>query len=260
MHCALTIAGSDPTGGAGIQADLKTFAAMGVYGLSVITSLTAQNASGVQAIHPVPAAFIRYQIQSLLADFRIRALKIGMVYQINAIIEVAEIIREHQLKNLVMDPIFAASAGGSLLQEEGIEILREELIPMATLVTPNLDEAGVLSGLEVKDLDGMKEAARRIHRMGPAYVLIKGGHLKGDVQDLLFDGHTDLVIPMERTPKEVRGTGCTLSAAITAGLARGLNISKAVLEAQAYTQRVIRDAFSLGKGPHYPEHFARDVQ
>lgn len=260
MHCALTIAGSDPTGGAGIQADLKTFAALGIYGLSVITSLTAQNASGVHAIHAVPPAFIRFQLQSLLEDFRIHALKIGMVYQINAIMEVAEVVRQYQLKNLVLDPILAASAGGSLLQEEGIEILKEELIPMAALVTPNLDEAGVLSGLEVKDLDGMKEAARRIHRMGSAYVLIKGGHLKGGIQDLFFDGHTDMVIPMERNPKDVRGTGCTLSAAITAGLARGLNMSSAVFEAQAYNQRVIQEAFFFGKGPHYPDHFARDTQ
>ena len=126
---------------------------------------------------------------------------------------------------------------------------------MATIVTPNLDEAGILTGLEMKDLDSMKEAARKIHTMGPDFVLIKGGHLKGQIQDLFFDGKTFIVTPMERRPGEVHGTGCILSAAITAGLAKGLTISEAISKAQEYTQRVIKGAFSVGKGPGYPDHF-----
>jgi hydroxymethylpyrimidine/phosphomethylpyrimidine kinase len=249
------MAGSDPTGGAGIQADLKTFAAMGVYGLSVIACLTAQNSSGIQGVYPVPPLFIRSQLESLLEDFRIDAFKIGMVYQTDIIKELARLIREHGLKNLVLDPLLRASSGGDLLQEGGIKLLKEELLPLTTIVTPNLHEAGMLTGLEIKELDSMREAARRIHAMGPSFVLIKGGHLKGQIQDLFFDGKTCIMTPMERNPEEVHGTGCTLSAAITAGLAKGLTISEAIFKAQEYTQRVIKGAFSVGKGPGYPDHF-----
>ncbi|MGA1841500.1 MAG: bifunctional hydroxymethylpyrimidine kinase/phosphomethylpyrimidine kinase [bacterium] len=252
---ALTIAGSDPTGGAGIQADLKTFAAMGVYGLSVITCLTAQSSSGIRGVHPVPPLFISSQLESLLEDFRINAFKIGMVYQRDIIKEIARLVRNKNLKNLVLDPLLSASSGGDLLKEEGIEVLKEELFPLATIVTPNLDEAGMLTGLNIKDLDLMREAARRIHAMGPGFVLIKGGHLEGQIQDLFFDGKTFIIAPMERISGEVHGTGCTLSAAITAGLAKGLTISEAIFKAQEYTRRVIKGAFSVGKGPKYPDHF-----
>lgn len=252
---ALTIAGSDPTGGAGIQADLKTFASMRVYGLSVIACLTAQNSSGVRGVHPVPPLFISSQLESLLEDFRIDSFKIGMAYQTDIIKEIARLIREHNLKNLVLDPLLRASSGGELLKEEGIEVLKEELFPLATIVTPNLDEASILTGLNIKDLDLMREAARRIHAMGPGFVLIKGGHLKGPIQDLFFDGKTFIITAMERISGEVHGTGCTLSAAITAGLAKGLTISEAIFKAQEYTRRVIKGAFSVGKGPGYPDHF-----
>lgn len=252
---ALTIAGSDPTGGAGIQADLKTFAAMGIYGLSVITCLTAQNSSGIQGVHPVPPLFIRLQLESLMEDFRIEALKIGMVYQTDIIKELARLIREHSLKNLVLDPLLRASSGGDLLQEGGIGTLKKGLFPLTTIVTPNLYEAGMLTGLDIKDLDSMREAARRIHAMGPGFVLIKGGHLKGQIQDMFFDGKTFIIKTMKRRSGEVHGTGCTLSSAITAGLAKGLNISEAISKAQEYTQRVIKGAFSAGKGPEYPDHF-----
>lgn len=253
---ALTLAGSDPTGGAGIQADLKTFAAMGVYGLSVITCLTAQNSLGVQGVHPVSPLFVRSQFESLLQDFQIDAFKIGMAYQTDIIKELAQIIKAHRLKNLVLDPILKASSGGDLLQEGGIDILKEELFPFATLVTPNLEEAGILTGLKMKDMDSMKESARKIHAMGPRFVLIKGGHLEGQIQDLFFDGKTCIITPMERKPCQVHGTGCTLSAAITAGLAKGLTISEAIFKAQEYTQRVIKSSFCSGKGHRYPEHFA----
>jgi hydroxymethylpyrimidine/phosphomethylpyrimidine kinase len=256
IHCALTIAGSDPTGGAGIQADLKTFAALGVYGFSVITALTAQNASGVQGVHPVPPSFVEFQLKSLFEEFQISAIKIGMVYHPDTIRALARFIRQNGLRNLVLDPVMTASAGGDLLQKGGLDILKKDLIPLATLITPNLDEAGALVDFEVKDMDSMKDAAAQIHALGPAFVLIKGGHMKGRIHDLFFDGNNHVIIPVLRKPFNVRGTGCALSAAITAGLAKGLTISDAVFEAHAYIQRVIQAAFSIGNGPRYPDHFA----
>lgn len=252
--CALTIAGSDPTGGAGIQADLKTFAALGVYGLSVLTCLTAQNSSGVQGVHAVPAVFVCAQIESLIKDFQISAIKIGMVYQKDTIKGLSGLIRAHLLKNPVLDPIVSASSGGSLIQEEGLDALKEELLPISYMVTPNIPEAELLAGMDIKGLEEMKAAAHRIHIMGPKYVLIKGGHLKGRISDLFYDGNGYTVKSIDRHPNETRGTGCTLSAAITAGLAKGLPVSEAVSNAQEYTQSVILEGLSLGKGPLYPNH------
>lgn len=256
-HCALTIAGSDPTGGSGIQSDIKTFAAIGVYGLSIVSCLTAQNSSGVQSLHPVTPLFIRSQFRSLVSDFRIDAAKIGMLYSKAVIREISSLIKASSLRNIVLDPVLKASAGGDLIEGGGLDALRSDILPLIDIVTPNLDEAGTLAGMEVKHQDEMKEAAFRIHQMGPAFVLIKGGHLEGSIQDLFFDGRGYTFTSMERIPDAVRGTGCTLSAAIASGLARGLSVSESVSKAQEYTQGVIRRAFRAGKGPLMPGHFPR---
>lgn len=255
-HCALTIAGSDPTGGSGIQADLKTFAALGVYGLSVVACLTAQNSSGVQSVHPASPAFVRSQFRSLITDFRIDAAKIGMVYKKEIIEEISRLIKAHRVKNLVLDPVVKSSSGGDLIKEGGVDALKTEILPLTTIITPNLEEAEQLTGLDVKGPDAMKEAACRIHQMGPRFVLIKGGHLKGRIQGLFFDGNNYTFISMDRNPNEVRGTGCTLSAAITSGLAKGLPVLESVRKAQEYTQGVIQGALRLGKGPLLPDHCA----
>ncbi|MGA1796825.1 MAG: bifunctional hydroxymethylpyrimidine kinase/phosphomethylpyrimidine kinase [bacterium] len=255
IPCALTIAGTDPTAGAGVLADIKTFAALGVYGVCVVTCITAQNASAFHGVHPVPHRFVRAQLDAVLEDFRVDAFKVGMVYQPETIQEIARLIHKGGLRNLVLDPVVSASSGGALLCEGGIDALRRELLPLAAVVTPNLHEAALLSGRNVRDCDDMREAARRIHGMGPRFVLIKGGHLKGGIHDLLYDGNTFLDTPLARIPGEVRGTGCTLSAAITAGLARGLPVAEAVCSAQEYTRRVIRDSIPGQHGPRYPSHF-----
>lgn len=255
IPCALTIAGSDPTGGAGIQADLKTFAAQGIYGLSVIAALTAQNSEGVHDVLPVTPAFFSSQIDALLADFRISAVKIGMLYSREIIESLVKEIKARRLPNLVLDPLIGASAGGMLIDVRGIEIIKRDLLPLVTIVTPNLHEAGVLAGIEAKDLDGMREAASVIKSMGPQHVLVKGGHLEGAITDILFDGREFMAIPHLRILKEVHGTGCTLSAAITALLAKGNETRQAVLDAERYVQGVIAHAFSFKRGPWYPNHF-----
>lgn len=254
VHCALTIAGSDPTAGAGIQADIKTFAALGVYGLSAVTSVTAQNSHGVQGVHPVPPGFLNLQIASLIAEFQIDAVKTGMLYKKDLIEVCVSAVKKHGLKHLVLDPVIRASSGGDLLDPDAMDALKGRLFPVAMIVTPNLEEAALLTGMDIRDDEGMKSAAASIHAMGPDLVLIKGGHLKGRITDLLFAGDTYTFIPADRVPKDVHGTGCTLSAAIAAGLAKGLAPLDAVYEAHAYTQRIIRDAFSIGHGPCYADH------
>ncbi len=255
--CALTVAGSDPSGGAGIQADIKTFSAHGVYGLSILTSLTAQGPSGVKEIYPVPPFFLRSQLEALAGDFQISAMKIGMLYQKATIKELAKLIRLYGLKNIVLDTIVWSGSGAKLLQEGGIEALKEELLPHATIVTPNLEEAGLLINKRVTDLDSMKEAAYQINKIGPQYVLIKGGHLEGDIKDIFFDGKEYTVKDMLRKQKNVHGTGCTLSAVIAAGLAKGLSPHEAVSKAQEYTQKVIHNAYDFGGDILYPNHKLR---
>jgi hydroxymethylpyrimidine/phosphomethylpyrimidine kinase len=247
---ALTIAGSDSGGGAGIQADLKTFSALGVYGMSAITSVTAQNTVTVTGVHDLPAAFVAEQIDDVCGDIGVDAAKTGMLSN-EAIIEaVADAITRNGIQNLVVDPVMVAKSGDALLQEAAQSALIERILPLAHIVTPNVPEAEVLSGIEIESETDLRAAAEVIHAKGPHYVLMKGGHLDtSEATDFLFDGDslTSFTAPRIAT-KNTHGTGCTFSAAITAYLARGLSVSRAVAEAKAYLQRAIESSFDLGQG------------
>jgi hydroxymethylpyrimidine/phosphomethylpyrimidine kinase len=255
---ALTIAGSDSGGGAGIQADLKSFSALGVYGASVITAVTAQNTQKVTAVHGIPDEIVAAQIKAVLVDIRIDALKIGMLATSSIIQTVANEL-ESQSSPIVLDPVMIAKSGDSLLQEEAISALRTYLLPMATLLTPNLPEAAVLLGAGVaKTLDEMENQGRALLTMGPQTVLMKGGHAKGaNCVDVLIPRDAPAIrlsAPRIKTTN-THGTGCTLSSSITAGLAKGLTISEATREAHSYLQGAINaaDVLSIGSG-HGPVH------
>jgi hydroxymethylpyrimidine/phosphomethylpyrimidine kinase len=256
---ALTIAGSDSGGGAGIQADLKTFTAFGVYGTSVITAITAQNTVGVRAIHEVPADVVAAQIDAVLEDIGSDAAKTGMLSSVAIIEAVADRLRAHSVATLVVDPVMVAKSGDTLLRPEAVRALIELLLPLAVVVTPNAPEAGVLSGVDVRDAESAREAARRIHALGPKMVIVKGGHLDGDrSDDLLFDGRAFEILSGRRidTP-HTHGTGCTFSAAITACLARGMEPAAAAREARAFLQGAIEHAEPLGAGHGPVNHFWR---
>ena len=256
---ALTIAGSDSGGGAGIQADLKTFAAFGVYGSSAVTAVTAQNTLEVRAIHEVPPDVVAAQIDAVLEDIGADAAKTGMLSSAAIIEVVADRLRAHALAWLVVDPVMVAKSGDALLRPDAVQALRELLLPMAAVVTPNAPEASVLSGLEVCDAESAREAARRIHALGPAIVIVKGGHLDGDLSDdLLFDGRSFELLSGRRidTP-HTHGTGCTFSAAITACVARGIEPIAAAREARAVLQGAIEHAEPLGAGHGPVNHFWR---
>jgi hydroxymethylpyrimidine/phosphomethylpyrimidine kinase len=247
---ALTIAGSDSGGGAGIQADLKTFGAFGVYGASAITAITAQNTLGVCAIHEVPPDIVAAQIDAVLEDIGADAAKTGMLWSAPIIEAVADRLRAHSFAALVVDPVMVAKSGDALLRPEAVQALVELLLPLAAVVTPNAPEATVLSGVEVRDLASAREAARRIHALGPSIVIVKGGHLKGDrSDDLVFDGRSFEVLSGKRidTP-HTHGTGCTFSAAIVACLARRKEPLEAAREARAFLQGAIEHAEPLGAG------------
>lgn len=258
IYKALTIAGSDSGAGAGIQADLKTFAAFGVYGTSVITAITAQNTVGVTKILELPADLVAAQLDAVVEDIGAQALKTGMLAN-SAIIEiVAEKIREHRLYNLVVDPVMVAKGGDLLLRPEAIEALRSRLIPLAVIVTPNLPEAEQLTGIPGSRLQDIKESARRIIAMGARSVVIKGGHRKGPATDIFYDGKKfrQLTAPRLRTPN-THGTGCTFSAAIAAGLAKGEKLENAVVQAKRYITQAIRKGFPIGSGHSPVHHFYR---
>ena len=247
---ALTIAGSDSGGGAGIQADLKTFAAFGVYGASAVTAITAQNTLGVQAIHEVPAEVVAAQIDAVLSDIGADAVKTGMLFS-TAIIEAgADRLRAHGVTRLVVDPVMVAKSGDRLLRDDAVAALRELLLPLAEVVTPNADEAGVLVGIEVVNDDSAREAARRIHALGPRYVIVKGGHFDGPTSDdLLFDGQRFEVLSGRRiATRQTHGTGCTFSAALAAELAVGCSPLEAARAARAFVQGAIEHAEPIGAG------------
>jgi len=253
---AVTIAGSDSSGGAGIQADLKTFAAFGVYGASVISALTAQNTKGVTAIHDLPVDFIAAQIDAVFSDLDIGAVKIGMLSQAAAIKEVARGLARHNAKNIVLDPVMVASTGASLLAASAVDALRTELIPHALLVTPNLPEAAVLTGASpAHSEEDMEAQARQILALGPRAVLIKGGHSEGaESVDLLVGQGQILRLTARRIATDnTHGSGCTLSSGIAAGLAKGFDFVTAVQDAKAYVTAAIAAADQLkighGRGP-----------
>jgi hydroxymethylpyrimidine/phosphomethylpyrimidine kinase len=262
---ALTIAGSDSGGGAGIQADLKAFSALGVYGASVITALTAQNTREVRAIHDVPPAFIAEQLNTVLDDLRIDAIKIGMLSQPETIVTIAGVLRQRAITDIVLDPVMVAKSGDKLLVDEAVDALRRELLPLARLITPNLPEAAVLLGTaEARDGTQMQAQAEALLALGPQAVLIKGGHLADsaseDSADLLLEDGREHWLPARRiVTHNTHGTGCTLSSAIAAGLARGLSIAAAVEQAKAYITDAIAaaDRLQVGSGHGPTHHFHR---
>ena len=256
---ALTIAGSDSGGGAGIQADLKTFSAFGVYGASVITAITAQNTVGVRAIHDVPADVVAAQIDAVMEDIGADAAKTGMLSSPEIIATVADRLKAHHVGPLVVDPVMVAKSGDRLLREDAVQALRELLLPLAAVVTPNAPEAGVLSGIAVVDVATAREAARRICDLGPGLVVVKGGHLDGDTSDdLVWDGRSFEVLSGRRiATRHTHGTGCTFSAAIAACLARGLAPMDAAREARAYLQGAIEHSEPLGHGHGPVNHLWR---
>ena len=246
---ALTVAGSDSGGGAGIQADLKVFLALGCHGTSALTALTAQNTQGVTGIHEIPPEFVAAQIDAIADDMGVDAAKTGMLASAPIVSIVAERIRHHQIR-LVVDPVFVSKHRVRLLAEEAVTALKQELFPLATVVTPNLFEAAALTGTEVTTMAGMETAARTLHDLGPRYVLVKGGHLESDVAtDLLFDGTAFERIEGPRFDTEdTHGTGCALSAAITARLALGDDVLDAVCGAKDFISGAIDRSLRLGKG------------
>ena len=259
---ALTIAGSDSGGGAGIQADLKTFSALGVYGASVITALTAQNTREVRAIFDAPPAFIAEQIDAVFDDIRIDAVKIGMLSRPEVIEVVAAGLERHRVSKLVLDPVMVAKSGDHLLAPEAVDALRERLLPLATLVTPNLPEAAVLLGEEpITDEAAMAAAGERLLALGPAWVLLKGGHLDGPQStDLLIGDGTIQRFSAPRVPTiNTHGTGCTLSSAIAAGLAQGLDVTQATARAKDYVTEALKaaDQLDVGAGHGPVHHFHR---
>jgi hydroxymethylpyrimidine/phosphomethylpyrimidine kinase len=255
----MTVAGSDSGGGAGIQADLKTFMAFGVYGASAVTAVTAQNTVGVRAIHEIPPEVVAAQIDAVLEDIGADAVKTGMLSSAAIIEVVADRLRAHSIAALVVDPVMVAKSGDALLRPEAIQVLVRLLLPLAAVITPNAPEATALTGVEVRDVASAREAARRIHDLGPAMVIVKGGHLDGDrSDDLVFDGRSFEVLSGRRiaTP-HTHGTGCTFSAAIAACLARGMAPLEAAREARAFLQGAIEHAEPLGAGHGPVNHLWR---
>ncbi|MCS6889239.1 MAG: bifunctional hydroxymethylpyrimidine kinase/phosphomethylpyrimidine kinase [Chloroflexus sp.] len=253
----LTIAGSDSGGGAGIQADLKTFAALGAYGMSALTAVTAQNTIGVQGVVELPAAFVGQQIDSVVSDIGVDAVKTGMLANAEIIAVVAEKARAYQWPYLVVDPVMVAKSGDPLLRPEAQAALIELLLPLATIVTPNLPEARALTGMAISTIAEMEQAAQVIHRMGPRWVLVKGGHLQGDSVDVLYDGTEYRYFSAPRIEtRHTHGTGCTFASAIAAGLAKGLAVPAAVQAAKDYITLALRHAPGLGQGHGPVHHFA----
>jgi hydroxymethylpyrimidine/phosphomethylpyrimidine kinase len=259
MKTVLTIAGSDSGAGAGIQADLKTFAAHGVYGTTAITALTAQNTRGVHGVHVVPAEFVIAQIEAVVSDIGCDAVKTGMLAT-SAIVEaVAASIEALDLPNLVVDPVMIAKGGDRLLDQGAVHTMRTALIRLARVVTPNLPEAEVLAEMPVRSVDDMREAGRRILRLGPAAVVVKGGHGEGDVvTDLLVEGTRDVELTGPRLHgAHTHGTGCTFAAAMAARLAIGDTVEDAARAAKAYVADAMRHGIDLGGGHRPLGHFLR---
>ncbi len=257
MATALTIAGSDSGGGAGIQADLKTFAALGVYGTSAIAALTAQNTVGVEGVHAVPAAFVALQIDAVARDISIDAVKTGMLATPDVVEAVADALVRWSLPNVVVDPVMVAKSGDQLPAEAAIDTVRRTLLPRAAVVTPNRMEAEVLLGRTLRSLEDARDAAKRLADLGPRAVVVKGGHFDGvDVVDVLYDGRTlhEYRHPRQQT-RHTHGTGCTFAAAIAGRLARGASLEAAVGDAADYVAGAIRHGLAIGHGHGPLDHF-----
>ncbi|WP_422447617.1 bifunctional hydroxymethylpyrimidine kinase/phosphomethylpyrimidine kinase [Thermoanaerobacterium sp. DL9XJH110] len=252
MKKILTIAGSDSIGGAGIQADIKTFCALGVYGMSVITAVTAQNTMGVFDVRELDQEIIRGQIDRIFEDVEVDAVKIGMVSSSTIIETVASSLKSWNAKNIVLDPVMISKSGYYLLKKEAIDALKENLVPLADVVTPNIPEAEELTGMKIATVADMKEAAKRIIDMGPKSVVVKGGHMNDDaanVSDVFYDGKAFKILSSGRiVTGNTHGTGCTYSAAIASYLGRGFDMEQAVKLAKKYITEAIKNSLSLGKG------------
>jgi hydroxymethylpyrimidine/phosphomethylpyrimidine kinase len=247
---ALTIAGSDSGGGAGIQADLKTFAAFGVHGVSVLTCLTAQNPRRVLAVEPASTRILRRQIDAVFEELRPAAVKTGMLFSARNIHVLTDFFRKWNRLPLVVDPVVVATSGARLIESTAVKVLKEKLLPLATLATPNLHEAGILIGQKLASVEDLRIAAREIHRQYGCAALVKGGHLQNeqDAVDIFFDGHTELLLSAPFIQNvHTHGTGCTYSAAITAALALGHDLPRAVRMAKSYITQVIARSYRVGK-------------
>ena len=252
----MTIAGSDSGGGAGIQADLKTFAALGVYGTSVLTAVTAQNTAGVTRVHEVPAEMVAAQIEAVLSDIGANAVKTGMLSSSDIIETVARELNHFRVDRLVVDPVMVAKSGDRLLREDAVDAMRRSLIPWATVVTPNIPEAETLTGMRIESEEDIRPAAERIVDMGARAVVVKGGHLPGPAVDLLYDGREFRRYEAPRIDtRNTHGTGCTFASAIAAGLARGMELEEAVAAAKEYVTEAIRWSLDVGRGHGPLNHF-----
>ena len=259
MKTALTIAGSDSSGGAGIQADIKTMTANGVFAMSAVTALTAQNTTGVTGIMEVSPEFLKEQIDCIFTDIRPDAVKIGMVSSAELIRAIAEKLKEYQAENIVVDPVMVATSGAKLISDDAIGTLKEALLPMADILTPNIPEAEVLSGMEVKTEEDMVKAAEKISRTYHCAVLLKGGHQLNDANDLLCRGEEHRWFYWKRIDNpNTHGTGCTLSSAIASNLAKGFDMETAVERAKAYISGALGVMLDLGKGSG-PMNHAFDI-
>lgn len=255
MKTALTIAGSDSSGGAGIQADIKTMLANGVYAMSAITALTAQNTTGVTGIMEVSPDFLGEQLDNIFTDIRPDAVKIGMVSASPLITKIAEKLKEYDAKNIVVDPVMVATSGSKLISDDAIDALKEYLLPMACVLTPNIPEAEVLSGMEVKTEEDMIAAAKKISEEYHCAVLCKGGHQLNDANDLLYsDGSYQWFYGKRIDNPNTHGTGCTLSSAIASNLAKGFNLETSVERAKAYISGALAAMLDLGKGSGPMDH------
>lgn len=257
MKTALTIAGSDSSGGAGIQADIKTMSALGVYGMSVITSIVAENTCRVISVYDVPTETIEDQIDAVFQDIFVDAIKIGMISSREIIEAVSEKLKQYKPQNIVIDPVMYSKDGTALLKEDAIDVFIKKLLSLSTLITPNIPEAERISGKKIDTLRDVKEAAQLITAMGAKNVLIKGGHFEGDATDVLYDGKSYREFSHSRVAKTPHGTGCTLSSAIASFLARGLSLPEAVENAKEYVTGAITNALEQGKGNGPTHHFYR---
>ncbi|WP_333638602.1 bifunctional hydroxymethylpyrimidine kinase/phosphomethylpyrimidine kinase [Tissierella praeacuta] len=256
MKKLLTIAGSDSCGGAGIQADLKTFSAHRVYGMSVITAVTAQNSQGVFAVQDISVDIIQKQIEVIFDDIFVDATKIGMVSKTETIKTIADTLNKYKINNLVVDPVMVSKSGFHLLQPDAKEALINHLFPITTVVTPNIPEAEVITGLEIQNLNDIEKAAKIIYKMGPKYVLVKGGHMEGEALDVLYDGQKFNYYNSPRiNSKNTHGTGCTLSSAIASNLGKGLSVTESIEKAKTYITLAIENSFPIGKGVGSVHHF-----
>jgi len=255
MVTVLTIAGSDSSGGAGIQADLKTFSAFGVYGAAVITALTAQNTVGVQDVMEVKEDFVEKQLDSVLSDLEMNAVKIGMVFKKETIKVIAEKLIEYNTKNIVLDPVIFSKSGNSLIEDDAVLILKEKLIPICDVITPNVYEAESLSGFSIRNTEDMKKASEILYSLGCKAVIIKGGHLQSDAVDVLYDCKEFKILKGKKiSGGNPHGTGCTFSSALAAGLALGLSTGDAFQRAKEYVAGAIKNSIAVGEGFNVMNH------